>query len=91
MTEELDTRRRKLSFRAWHRGFKEADLYLGRFADAELAQMSAADLDAFEHLLEQPDQELYGWIIGRTETPAQFDTPMMARLQAFDPSVSDAT
>lgn len=91
MTEELDTRRRKLSFRAWHRGFKEADLYLGRFADAELAQMGVEDLDAFERLLEQPDQELYGWIIGRTDTPEEFNTPLMTRLQAFDPSVSDAT
>jgi len=91
MTEELESRRRKLSFRAWHRGFKEADLYMGRFADAELAGMSAEELDAFEHLLEQQDQELYAWIIGRESTPVEFDTPMMTRLKAFDPSTSDAT
>jgi len=83
MTQTPETQRKKLRIRAWRRGFKEADLILGRFADDRLDAMSDAELDAFEHLLDQPDQEIYGWIIGRTETPAEFDTPIMDALKAF--------
>ncbi len=27
--------------------------------------------------MDQPDQDLYAWIIGRQPAPAAFDTPMM--------------
>ena len=72
-----------LIFRASRRGFLEADLILGPFASRHVAEMSPAELDAFEHLLDQPDQDLYGWIIERTPTPAEFDTPLMARIRDF--------
>jgi len=80
-----DARLRKLKFRASRRGFREADLIIGLFAQAEVDAMSAEDLDAFEILLEQPDQFLYGWIIGREPPPPAFDGPVLRRLQAFVP------
>ena len=73
----------KLKFRAWHRGFLENDLILGPFADKHVAGLSAEDLDLFEALLEIPDQDLYGWIVGLKPTPPEHDTPLMARIQAF--------
>lgn len=76
-------RLKKLSFRAWRRGFKEADIILGHFADQELAGMSDGDLDIFEILLEVPDQDLYGWIIERDETPAAFRSEIMNKLNQF--------
>ena len=85
MTEvdERAARLRKLSFRAWRRGFKEADIILGNFADDHLDTMSDADLDTFEVLLEVPDQDLYGWIIEREPTPADFQSEIMKSLNTY--------
>jgi len=83
MTTDDDSRLKKLRFRAWRRGFREADLILGPFADQHVATFSPAELDAFEVLLEVPDHDLYGWIIGTAPTPAQFDDEIMNRIKAF--------
>ncbi len=84
-----DQRLNRIRFRAWRRGFREADLILGGFADACAAGLTAAELDSFERLLEQPDHELYGWILGR-EAPEAFDDAVLARLRAFRPPISGA-
>lgn len=81
--EMRDARLRKLSFRAWRRGFKEADIILGHFADDMLPEMSDAELDSFEALLEAPDQDLYGWIIERDPTPAEFQSVIMNKLNIY--------
>jgi antitoxin CptB len=79
----MDPRRSKLKYRAWRRGFREADLILGPFADAHLAAMAPAQLDAFETLLEQPDQDLYAWIIGQCDPPAAFDHEVLGMIRGF--------
>jgi antitoxin CptB len=79
----LDVRRRKILFRAWHRGTLEMDLLMGRFADAALAGMPEAELDEFERLIEVPDRDLYRWITGEDEVPANYDTPLFRRLRTF--------
>ena len=81
--EDLDVRRRRLRFRAWHRGTREMDLLLGRFADAEMAELSEQDVAAFEALIEVPDPDLYNWILGAEEPPALYDTPLLRRLRDF--------
>ena len=78
-----EARLKKLKLRAWRRGFREADLILGPFADRHVQDFSAAELDWFETLLEQPDHDLYGWILEREPTPAPFDVPLMNKLKAF--------
>lgn len=83
MSDTLDIQRKKLRIRAWRRGFKEADLILGRFCDDHVGTMDAQALDAFERLLDQQDQDVYGWIIGRTETPAEFEGPVMDALRNY--------
>jgi antitoxin CptB len=83
MTIDQDARLKKLRFRAWRRGFREADLILGPFADKHVANMSAAELDTFEALLDQPDQDLYAWIIGTELTPAAFDHEVMRQIKVF--------
>src|SRR4051794_15146948 len=55
---DLDPRRRRILFRAWHRGIREMDLILGRFADAAIDALSEPELDAFEQLIEVPDRDL---------------------------------
>ena len=81
--ETADARLRKLTFRAWRRGFRELDLILGPFADHHLAQLSGGQLDEFERLLDQADQDVYAWIIGRTPVPAAFDTEVMGLIRSF--------
>ena len=78
-----DARLKKLKYRAWRRGFVEADLILGPFADGHLAQFNAAQLDQFEVLLEQQDHDLYNWIIGRDPIPEAFDNEVMDLIRTF--------
>jgi antitoxin CptB len=82
-SDGLDLRRRKILFRAWHRGIKEMDLIMGRFADSRLDQLSAAELDEFEGLMQVPDQELYAWINGSEPVPAGRDTALLRSLREF--------
>ncbi|MEN3976676.1 succinate dehydrogenase assembly factor 2 [Emcibacter sp. SYSU 3D8] len=84
MTESLDVTRKKLRFRAWHRGTKEADLMMGRFADTYLQGFGADDLAVFSALLEEQDLDVYGWVIGRDPVPPEHRTRVMELLQAFD-------
>jgi antitoxin CptB len=81
--EDEDARLKKLKFRAWRRGFREADLILGPFADKHVATFSPAELDWFEAMLEVPDQDLYAWIVGTAPTPHEFDGDIMNRIKAF--------
>jgi antitoxin CptB len=78
-------RLKRLRFRSWRRGFREADLLIGGFADAHLHELDDAQLDRFEALLAEDDHVLYGWIVGREPTPPPFDHDVMARLRAFVP------
>ena len=80
-----DTRLKKLKFRAWHRGFREADLILGPFADSHGHELASAELETFERLLEQPDPDIYDWIARRAEPPAEF-VELIGRLRAFEPT-----
>ena len=82
-SEGLDPRRRRLLFRSWHRGIRETDLILGRFADAFIATLGDADLDIYERLLDVPDPDLLAWVIGECDVPADYDTPLFRRLCDF--------
>ena len=76
-------RRRRLTFRAWHRGMREVDLLLGRFADARVPAMGEANLAAFEALLDVPDREILAWVTGEITVPAEHDTIFVRELIAF--------
>ena len=73
----------KLRYRAWRRGFLEADLVLGPFADARLETLDTAQLDEFELLLEQPDPDLYAWITDQAPAPPALDNNMLNQIRAF--------
>ena len=86
MSELVDTddarRRKRLRFRAWHRGLREVDLILGPFADDCLAQLDAAELDHFETLLTAPDNDLYDWFTGRSAPSDRFNHSLVERIRA---------
>ncbi len=79
----LDTRRRRILFRSWHRGTREMDLILGRFAGAEIAGLCESELDDYELLLEAPDRDVFSWVTGEAETPSLYDTPVLRKIRAF--------
>lgn len=60
MTSSLLKRLRYLS---WYRGTKENDLLLGPFSDAYLDTFSEKELNTYQNLLEENDQDLYQWIM----------------------------
>jgi len=80
---DLDPRRRKILFRSWHRGTREMDLIMGRFADARIGELTDAELDDFERLIEVPDRDLFAWVTSRAETPANYDTAVFRSLKTF--------
>ena len=80
---DLDPRRRKILFRAWHRGMREMDLIMGRFADAQIGNLSDAELDEFERLIEVLDRDLLSWVTGEAEVPENYDSDVFRRLKAF--------
>lgn len=82
MTQD-DIRLKRLKYRAWHRGFREADLILGPFADRYAETFTAEQLDSLEALLDHPDQDLYEWIVERTPTPPEVDGEMMRLIKQF--------
>ena len=67
-SDGLDARRRRLLFRAWHRGTREMDLMMGRFADIWIPRLSEAELADFEGLIAVPDPQLYDWLAGASES-----------------------
>jgi antitoxin CptB len=82
-SDGLDPRRRRLLFRSWHRGIREMDIVYGQFADAQIALLSDLDLDTYEQLLELPDQQVFEWVTGAQELPADYDTSLFRRLLEF--------
>lgn len=83
MTDLSDTRRKRLLFRSWHRGTREADLILGSFANEHLAGFDEAQLDRYEALLDTPDPDIFDWLAGRCAPPAECDHDVTGMLLAF--------
>ena len=77
-------RLRRLSFRAWHRGTREADMLIGGFADRHAGSWDEAEMDLFERLLEEQDVDIMAWAIGTAAVPERFDGPMMRQMQSLN-------
>jgi antitoxin CptB len=85
---DIGARRRRLRFRAWHRGMREVDLLLGRFADAVIEDLDETELAGFEALLDVPDPDVLAWITGELAVPPDDDTPLLRRLLSFHGTVT---
>ncbi|MEZ5757140.1 MAG: succinate dehydrogenase assembly factor 2 [Emcibacteraceae bacterium] len=82
--EDINIRRKRLKFRSWHRGIKEADILLGSFADQFLDQMTLEQLDLYENLLREADSDLVAWITNDSPSPEQYDHDVMKMLKSID-------
>ena len=87
-SEGLDERRRRLLFRAWHRGMREVDLITGRFADAHIGSLNDVEVGEFEQLMDVPEPDLLNWVMGAVDTPASHDTALFRRLRDFHHGVA---
>ncbi|MFP4125748.1 MAG: succinate dehydrogenase assembly factor 2 [Alphaproteobacteria bacterium] len=85
MGEPLSVRRKRLAYRSLYRGVRESDLIFRRFRDTWLDQLDEADLDRFEALLDESDQDILSWVSGRVPVPERHDHDLFRRL-AEDPS-----
>ncbi|MGK2286141.1 succinate dehydrogenase assembly factor 2 [Pedomonas sp. V897] len=84
MSSDLESRKRRLLFRASHRGTKEADIMIGSFVERNIATMSEADVAWFERFLEENDVDIMAWMIGRQEPPAHYHGPIMDAMRRLD-------
>jgi len=81
--DALDARRRRLRYRAWHRGTQEMDLMLGPYADAHAASLSESGLTRLETFMEEADTELLKWIMGQEAPPTGIDLELLGDVIAF--------
>jgi antitoxin CptB len=79
----LEPRRKRVLFRAWHRGIREMDLIMGRFADVALAELSDDELADLERLIELPDRDLLAWVTGEVAIPNDVDSAVFRRMCDF--------
>jgi antitoxin CptB len=81
----LDERRKRLLFRCWHRGTREMDLILGRFADVEIANLTDVELGQLEQLIEVPDPDLYAALTGNAPLAPHHAGHLFDRIKSFRP------
>ena len=79
----LDDRRKRLLFRAWHRGMREMDYVLGTFANVMIETMSDEELSEFEMLMQLPDPDMYKWLSGSVEVPANLNNSVVQKIRSF--------
>ena len=80
--ETDEARLKRLAMRSWRRGTKEMDLVFGPYADAHLAAMSAGDLEVYDGLLDENDQDLALWVMGTGDAPDRFGG-LIGKISAF--------
>jgi antitoxin CptB len=81
--ESDEARRKRLRFRSWHRGIREMDIIMGSFVDANIADMTSAELDELELLIDVPDPDLYAAISGTRPLPSALEGPLFLRMKAY--------
>jgi antitoxin CptB len=81
---DLNARLRRLRYRAWHRGTKEADLMIGGFFNRHGENWTEAEIAWFERLMEEQDVDIMAWAIGTQPVPEAFQGEMMSRMQQLD-------
>ena len=81
---DLSDRLRRLKFRAWHRGTREADYMIGCFFDRHHAGWSEAEIALFEALVEEDDVEIMAWALGTAPAPARYAGPLLEAMIRLD-------
>lgn len=77
----MDPRRKRLLYISQHRGMKETDLLLGRFAERHLERLTEDQIARFAAILDESDNDLLDWITGKKPVPADHDNDVMALIR----------
>lgn len=80
---DIEARRKRLLYRSIYRGNKENDILLGQFARAHIASFDPAELDQYERLLAEGDNDIFDWVSGQADVPPEADTPVLRKFLAF--------
>lgn len=78
--DDTENKRKRLIFRSWHRGTREMDLLMGTFADKHVRDLSPDELCQYEDILQHNDPDLYNWITGKEQLPANMLNPLWEKL-----------
>jgi len=78
---DIESRRRRILFRATHRGTYENDILIGRFVRARLAAFTEAELDELERVMDHPEVVLADWLTGRQPIPADADCGLLRQMR----------
>jgi antitoxin CptB len=78
-------RRKRLCWRATHRGIREMDLILGGFVTGNIGTISAAELDQLEAIMDIPDQDLLNWATKQQAVPPELSSPLLLRILELGP------
>ena len=81
---DSNPRLKRLRFRAWHRGTREADLLVGGYFDRHHQGWGEAEIDWFERLIEEQDVDILAWAFGTATPPEGFAGDMLERLRKLD-------
>lgn len=84
--EPVAVRRKRLAHRGRYRGFLESDLVFARFIERHLDGLDDAQLDRFEALVDEPDEDVWAWVVGRRPIPARHDNDVMALMRQVNES-----
>lgn len=84
--DNISITQKRLIYRSWHRGTREIDLLLGRFAEAHLPQFDAQQLALYERFLNNSDPDIYNWIAKTEPVPPAEDNAVVRLLLAFYPA-----
>ena len=80
----LDYRLRRLHFRAWHRGTREADYMIGGYFDRYSSEWGEAEVAWFEALIDEDDVDIMAWALGTLDVPDEYRGELMAAMQRLD-------
>ncbi|MFL2799177.1 MAG: succinate dehydrogenase assembly factor 2 [Paracoccaceae bacterium] len=74
VSEEKEIALKRLKIRSWRRGTKEMDLILGKFADENLSFLSQSDIEVYDKMLDENDNDLYNWCSKKMDAPEVYRT-----------------
>ena len=81
--DNISIKRKQMLFRSWHRGTREIDLLLGRFADAHMQGFGGEQLELYDRFLNNSDPDIYNWITGQEPLPPAEDNAVVRLLLDF--------
>ena len=82
--ETRENRIRRLIYQSSYTGTRETDLLLGQFANRYLNDLEDQQLDDYEALLSQGDQNILAWVRGDLKIPDNLNGTVFLLVKDFN-------